>query len=331
MKLGIHDVMPGIEGLTTQELYQNSIELVTTLEKEGYHRYWVAEHHDMDFVGSSTPEIFIAYLAAITDTIRLGSGGTMVMHYSPLKIAEVFKTLSVLAPNRIDLGIGRAPGGGRESMIALAGDPSKVDMSEPLDKVETILDYLLEKNPKGYFDRTTAIPRYTESKIEPWILASTGNTAIRSGELGLPYSLARFFGMNFPENTFDQYRKAFKPSEFFDKPITSMSYWITLADTEEEANFLARPGEIAMASNNTLPIMDPEKAKDYAISSEAQERIEYAYQQRFLLKGTPDQVEAILAEEVEKYGLDEVLSYMPIYDIKDKIYSYKLLAKIFNK
>lgn len=330
MELGVHDILPLNEHQTTQEKYQETIELAKAVESFNYHRYWASEHHGIDSAASSAPEILIAYLAAVTDKIRLGTGGTMIMHYSPLKVAEVFKTLSLLAPDRIDFGIGRAPGGGQNEIIALASG-KQPDFDDLIGKAQIILDYYLDKPTPGIYGQTKAIPAQTGNLIQPWMLGSSGQSAMHSGEMGLGYSFAKFFGIETEPEVFQAYRDSFKPSEFFDKPKVMASYIIILADSQEEADYIAKPAEISNLYSNAMRLMDPEKAQKLEIPAEAKDIIQSKYDKRFLIKGTPAQVESILAEEIEHYGLDEIMAYMPIYHLEDKIKSYKLLAQIFDK
>lgn len=329
MKLGIHDLLPLNEGESTQERYQKTIQMVQALEDIGYDRYWASEHHGMASVASSSPEILLAYLAAITERIRLGTGGTMIVNYSPLKIAEVFKTLTLLAPDRIDLGIGRAPGTDHNGMMALSqGNP--INFDHLFEKSQIILDYLTDKKPQAFYQYTAAIPEKTRTFAQPWMLGSSGQSAIKTGEMGLGYSFAKFFGVATEAEVFQAYRHHFTVSEFFQEPRVMVSYLIIMAESEEEANYLAKPAEIANLKNPTTRLMSLENAKDITFTSEQNNMLKEKYNRRFLIKGTPQQVERILSEEIEQFGINEIMAYMPIPDQEARIQSYKLLYEIFN-
>ena len=329
MKLGIHDLLPLSDGETTQERYQRTVEMVQALETIGYDRYWASEHHGARHLASSAPEIFLAYLASRTNKIRLGTGGTMIVNYSPLRVAEIFKTLTLLAPDRIDLGIGRAPGTDHHGMLALSqGNPVNFDYL--FDKAQVILDYLRDQEPAGFYSLVKAIPAETETLAQPWMLGSTGNSALKAGEMGLGYSFAKFFGIEIGPEVFQTYRDHFKPSPFFDQPQVMASYLIILADTPEEADRLARPMEISSISDHKQALRTLDQAQDYTFSPEEEALLREKYDRRFLIKGTPATVKLILRDEIDRYGIDELMAYMPIPDQEARIHSYDLLYQIFH-
>ncbi|MCR8968871.1 MsnO8 family LLM class oxidoreductase [Facklamia sp. 7083-14-GEN3] len=329
MKLGIHDLLPLNEDESTQTRYEKTIEMVKKLEALGYDRYWASEHHGMSTVASSAPEILLAYLAAVTKQIRLGTGGTMIVNYSPLKIAETFKTLTLLAPDRIDFGIGRAPGTDHNGMMALSQGNS-IDFDHLYDKAQVILDYMTDTVPKGFYGLTQAIPVKTRTIAQPWMLGSSGQSATKAGQMGLGYSFAKFFGVETEASVFKAYRDHFQPSEFFQEPKVMVSYKIILADSKDEADYWAKPSEIAHIRKNNLPLMSFERAQAIDLSLEEKAMLDEKYQRRFMLKGTPEQVGEILHEEIERLGIDELMAYMPIPDQKARLHSYKLLAELFK-
>ncbi|MGX7108462.1 MsnO8 family LLM class oxidoreductase [Facklamia miroungae] len=329
MKLGIHDLLPLNQGETTQERFAKTIQMVQALEAMGYSRYWASEHHGMASLASSTPELLLAYLAAVTNKIRLGTGGTMIVNYSPLKIAEIFKTLTLLAPDRIDFGIGRAPGTDHNGMMALSqGNP--IDFDHLYDKAQIILDYLTDTTPKGFYSLTQAIPVKTRTIAQPWMLGSSGQSAVKAGQMGLGYSFAKFFGVETDPSVFKAYRDHFQASEFYHEPKVMVSYKIILADSQEEADYWARPSEISHVRKNGAPLMSFDRAQEIDLSLEEQSILEENYQRRFMLKGTPENIAPILQEEIERLGIDELMAYMPIPDQQSRLHSYKLLTQIFQ-
>ncbi len=333
MELGVHDLVTLNKGETPEEGYERTKKFVKEIEKMNYKRYWFAEHHNSKGHASSSPELMAAYMAAITDKLRLGTGGTMIMHYSPLKVAENFKTLTTLAPDRIDLGLGRAPGGSPNDIVALAqGQPNSFD--DQYDKIKIILHYLLDEEAPSFYGNTSAAPHHPTTLPEPWMLGSSGQSAMKSAEMGLGYSFAKFFGIETDPDVFQLYRDHFEPSPFFDQPSVMVSYQIIVADSAEEADYLAKPIELAqvgLASGRLIENMDPEEVKDYEFSPRAQDFLDNYYENRFLIKGTSEHVQSILAEEQELLGINELMVYAPIFNQEARIHSYKELAKMFNK
>lgn len=333
MELGVHDLVTLNKGETPEEGYERTKRFVKEIEAMNYKRYWFAEHHNSKGHASSSPELMAAYMAAITENLRFGTGGTMIMHYSPLKIAENFKTLTTLAPDRIDLGLGRAPGGGPDEITALAqGKPDPFD--DQYDKIKVILKYLLDEEAPGIYGNSEAVPYDTKTLVEPWMLGSSGQSAIKSAEMGLGYSFAKFFGIETDPSVFALYRNQFKPSKFFKDPSVMVSYQIIVADSKEEADYLAKPielAQIALVHGQLMQNMDPEEVKDYTFSEAEQAYLNERYEKRFLIKGTPAHVESILTEEQASLDIDEVMVYAPIFNHEARVQSYKHLAKMFNK
>lgn len=334
MKLAVHDLMFKNEGEDNKKTFENTEKLVTTLDKIGYNRYWFAEHHGMETLLSSAPEILVSYFAAITENIRLGTGGTMIMHYSPYKIAEDFKTLSYLAPGRIDIGLGRAPGSSPNEILALAQGDYKGNQ-DLYKKIEIIMDYLKDKTPDdSVYRRTQAIPKRNDDLVQPWMLGSTGNSSQMAAKMGLGYSFAKFFSVETPTEVFKNYRENFVPSEFFEKPELSVSYKILVADSKEEVEYLGKAFDYAHISqirgNLTNGIPNPERLKDYEFSPAEIAKLEDDYKKRFIIKGTKEEVSKILEDEIETLNIDEILVFSPIFGIDNRINSYKLLKEIFD-
>ena len=333
MELGVHDLVTLNKVETPEAGYERTKKFVKEIESMNYKRYWFAEHHNSKVHASSSPELMAAYMSAITNKLRLGTGGTMIMHYSPLKIAENFKTLTTLASDRIDLGLGRAPGGSPNDILALAqGQPNTFD--DQYDKIKIILNYLLNEKAPSFYGNTTAIPHNTRSLPQPWLLGSSGQSAMKSAEMGLGYSFAKFFGIDTDPGVFQLYRDHFKPSPFFEQPAVMVSYQIIVADSTEEANYLAKPIELAqvgLANGRLIENMDPEEVKDDELSPRAQAFLDNYYEKRFLIKGTPAHVQNILEEEQELLGIDELMIYAPVFDQEARIHSYKQIAKMFDK
>ncbi|XJS10449.1 MsnO8 family LLM class oxidoreductase [Aerococcaceae bacterium WGS1372] len=333
IELGVHDLITLNGDESPEAAYQRTRDFVKEIEAMNYKRHWFAEHHNSPTHASVAPELLTAYMSAVTDKLRLGTGGTMIMHYSPLKIAEDFKTLTALAPGRIDIGLGRAPGSGPNEIVALAqGKPNAFD--DQYDKIEVILDYLLDKEAPSFYGRTKAAPFGLETLVEPWMLGSSGQSALKAAEMGLGYSFAKFFGLETDPEVFKLYRDEFVASEFFAKPSVMVSYLMVIADTQEEAEYLAKPillQQLALKRGRMIQNFDPESVKDYQFTSEDEAYLKSYTDKRFSIIGSVEQAQSILEEEIETLGIDELLAYSPIYDSEKRIASYRHLAKIFNK
>ena len=333
MKLGVHDLMLRQNGRTNQEFFEDTKKMVLELDELGYDRYWFAEHHGYESLLAVAPEVIASHFLALTKNIKVGAGGCMVMHYSPLKIAEVFKTLAEIAPGRVDIGIGRAPGGGVTETRAL--NYKFEDKSDDLyDEIQIILDYLQDKKPKDPIHRfVKAVPTHNESLVSPWMLGSTGKSAPKAAEMGLPYSFAKFFLVETPAEVFKQYRSDFKPSVYADKPYISMSYKILISDDKDELEYLGKSFEYFHIEQNNGEfngVVDPEELKDYEFSLNEQAILKKGYENNFLIKGSKQEVADILEKEIEEFYLDEILCFTPIFGVDNRINTYKSLKEIFD-
>ena len=235
MKLSVLDQAPVTSGNTAVGALKNAEELAILADELGYTRMWMAEHHGTNSFASSAPEVTAAHLAAKTKNIRIGTGGVMMMHYSPLKLAEVFKTLSAFSPGRIDFGVGRAPGGDNFATYALSEgrQPMTNNMYEKFVQAMQLINDEVPQDP--LYTKTIATP----SQIvlpEAWLLGSTGNSAIQAGRLGVGYSFAQFFMGGMTTEILDAYRKNFEPTVYLDKPEIKVTYLVTTAETKEDGS-----------------------------------------------------------------------------------------------
>ena len=244
MKLSVLDQAPITSGNTAIEALNKAEELAVLADELGYTRFWMAEHHGTNGYASSAPEITIARLAAKTKNIRIGTGGIMMMHYSPLKMAEVFKTLSAFSPGRIDFGVGRAPGGDRNAMYALSEGRQPL-LDNMYGKLDTTLKLINDEIPNDrLYSQTIATPSGV-TLPEAWLLGSSGNSALEAARMGVGYSFAQFFMGGMTKEILDQYKDNFIPSSFMKRPEISVAYLVTVAETKEEAEFEALPQDIA--------------------------------------------------------------------------------------
>lgn len=331
MKWSILDQAPIAWNGTPQEALQNMASSAILAEELGYHRFWIAEHHNTPSLASSAPEISLAYLAGKTSKIRLGTGGTMMMHYSPYKMAEVFKTLSAYAPGRIDFGAGRAPGGDRASIFALS--EGRAPLTEGLyEKLEhTIQLFLDEECNHPIYDQVIAQPQGVEPPM-PFMLGSTGNSAVKAAKMGLPYAYVHFFTGELDPTILEMYREHFIPSAFCKEPYVLVCYYVTVGHTQEEANFQGFPSDISRMQLHRGVLkrrMSPEMAQVFPLSDT--ERAFIKQMEGWHIKGTVQDVANYLKTQAKELQLDEVMICSIPHDYDYKLWEYTELIKELNK
>ncbi len=328
MKLGVHELALKPESHTAEESLAHVVDLAKKAEEWGYHRFWMAEHHGELSYSSSAPEVIAAYLAGQTQSIRVGTGGIMMMHYSPLKVAEVVNTINTLAPGRMDFGVGRAPGSNMETAQIL-GRGKMIDPEKLYDHIEITLDYIQGKRPDhSLYSLSQASPQ-PQQLPEVYLLGSSGDSAHEASRQGINYAFAQFFmngAMN--KDIFDAYKNTFIPSDFASQPNIIVSYNVTVAETAEEAEYQAKPYDIykIMASaGKRHPLMTAEEAKDVEISPQVAEAIQFNRQTHIV--GTPQQVADRLLSDKEAYGFDEIMLANFSADHDHRLYTYEAMAK----
>ena len=341
LTFGVVDQSPLREGGTAADALRESVKLAQAAEAAGYARYWVAEHHNASSWAGTSPELLIGQIAAATATIRVGSGGVMLSHYSALKVAEQFRVLDAFYPGRIDLGIGRAPGSDQVTAAALAHPRPRASIDTYAPQVVDLLGFL-----EGRFEgdhpfsgvRAFAGP-VPETVPEVCLLGSSDYSARLAGLLGLPFAFADFFG-NAPHGPIvaDLYRREFKPSPFLDEPRVSVAAQVICAPTEEEAVYLGasrninklgaipveRTGEVA-APTPRRGLIPPDVAAAFPLSDEQRRQLELL--RGGYIDGDPTQVRDRLLELAEQYGADEVGIVSNCYAFEDRVRSYELTAQ----
>ncbi|MCA9764964.1 MAG: LLM class flavin-dependent oxidoreductase [Carnobacterium sp.] len=327
MKLSVLDQAPITSGNTAVEALRKSEELAILADELGYSRFWLAEHHGTDGYASSAPEIAVAHIAAKTNRIRVGTGGMMMMHYSPLKMAEVFKTLSAFSPGRIDFGIGRAPGGDRNAMYALSEGRQPL-LDNLYEKLDTTLKLINDKVPKDkLYNKTIATPSGIHLP-QAWLLGSSGSSALEAARMGVGYSFAQFFMGGMTKEILDQYKHHFVPSYFMEKPEISVAYLVTVAETREEAEFEALPqdiGRLWLMQGKPSNLLSPEQAQQYPLTETDKRMI--ADNRQLHLVGTAKEVAIRLKEEQDYYGFDEAMICSIPHSQEKRLDVYRLLAK----
>lgn len=327
MKLSILDQAPITKGNQPATALKYAEELALLGDSLGYHRMWMAEHHNTNTLASAAPEIIAAHLAAKTRNIRIGTGGVMMMHYSPLKLAEVFKTLSAFSPERIDFGVGRAPGGDNYSIYALSEGRQPM-VHNLYEKLDTALALLNDEVPEDPLYRPVMATPENVTLPEAWLLGSTGDSAREAGKRGVGYSYAQFFTGEMSKEIFDTYRANFKPSSFMDKPEINVCYMVTTAETKEEAEYEARPQDIwrlLFMKGQNMQVLTPEEAKDFPLTEMDKMMIEE--NRKMHIVGDVKEVAEFLREEQEKYEFDETMVVSIPHSQEKRLEVYRLLAR----
>ena len=237
LQLSVVDQSPMREGSNSGTALRETIELAVATEKLGYQRYWVAEHHNLPNFAGTAPEVMVGQIAAHTKRIRVGSGGVMLPHYSALKVAETFRILDSLYPDRIDLGIGRAPGSDQITAAALAYPSMPKDVRHFPQQVRDVINYLEDTQPDDHpFNEVMASPdEETDTAPQVWLLGSRYESAFMAAKMGLPFAYAHFFGMGATDGPqiVESYRQNFEASEHLSEPLVNVGVQVLCADTEE--------------------------------------------------------------------------------------------------
>lgn len=328
MRLSVLDQSPIAEGSTAGDALRNTIDLARWAEQLGYQRYWLAEHHGTPGLADASPEVMIGPVAAATTRLHVGTGGVMLPHYSPLKVAETFSMLSALFPGRIDLGLGRAAGTSPGIAYALQRDRRQSAPDDFHEQLLELLGYLENRGPStGPFRQTASI--HFESP-EPWLLGSSAQSGIWAAELGLPYVFADFINPS-GEPIAEYYREHFEPSARLQSPRTGVALWAICADTDEEAQRLASSMRMLMLMlfrGRLIPVPSPETALAFlANEGAAPETVPVG---RRLIIGTPQRVRSMIEEVAADYRAEEVFVVNIMYDHAARKRSYELIAKAFE-
>lgn len=334
-QLGVLDQSPIPRGTTAAQALHATVELAQVTEQLGYHRYWVAEHHNSGSFSGPSPEMMVGQIAARTSTIKVGSGGVMLTHYSALKVAEQFSVLNAFHPGRIELGIGRAPGSDRLTMAALAYPSPPADVNEFPQQVVDLLGYLHNTmNPEHPFANLRPLPGPEVQHVpEIWLLGSSDYSAQLAAELGVAYAFADFFGdiRDRGPVVAELYRRNFKPSQYMDKPRVNVTVQALCAETEEQAHYLGASRNLNKAGwtlKMRPGLIHPDEALAIELTDEAKQWMEKF--RTGYIDGNPSQVKAAITEVAELYEADEVGIVTITYDYADRARSYELIAQAFG-
>jgi luciferase family oxidoreductase group 1 len=319
MRLSVLDQSPVPEGSTGPDALRNTLDLARLADQLGYHRYWLAEHHGLSLAGPS-PEVLIGPVAAATERIRVGSGGVMLPHYSPFKVAENFSLLAGLYPNRIDLGIGRASGTDPLTTYALQRDRREVAPDDFPQQLAELLAHFDRTLPQDHpFSRLGHALPGGDEKPQIWLLGSSAQSAVWAAQLNLPYAFADFINPNGAEIARSYRERA-------DTPHTAVGVWAIAADTDEEAERLASSIAMGMAmlrQNRPIPVPPPEKALRYLEQNPAPGG-------RRRIVGSPETVKAGIEAVAAEYQAEEIIIVTITYDHGARRRSYELIAEAFG-
>jgi len=328
LKLSVLDQSPITEGSTGAEALRNTLDLACLADGLGYFRYWVAEHHGTPMLAGASPEVMIPTIAATTRNIRVGSGGVMLPHYSPLKVAETFSILSALFPGRIDLGIGRAPGTDQTTAFALQRDRRQRAPDDFPEQLAELLAYLENRMPAGHpFARLAALPGRPHVP-EVSLLGSSPQSAVWAAETGLPYVFADFInpdGASYAAH----YRELFRASERLSAPRVTVAAWAICAETDEEAQRIASSARMTRALLNRgelIPVPPIEKALRFL--AENGPNADSVARPRRAIVGSPATVRKGIEAVAGAYGADEVMIVTITYEHSARRRSYELIAEV---
>jgi luciferase family oxidoreductase group 1 len=333
MKLSVLDQSPVSEGMTGADALRNTLDLAKLADELGFTRYWVAEHHGTPMLASASPEALIGPIATSTTNIRVGSGGVMLPHYSPLKVAETFSALSGLFPDRIDLGIGRAPGTDQITTFALQRDRSRAMPDDFPDQLAELLAYLEDDLPDEHpFARLAKELPGRPHAPEVWLLGSSPQSAIWAAQLGVPYSFADFINPGGAEIA-QVYRERFTRGERSPEPRLSVAVWAIAAETNEEAHRLASSSRMTMTllrQGRLIHVPPPEKALRFLEQHGSQPPAGPKSGSRRAVIGDPEKVRAGIEEVADQYEAEEVMVVTITYDHDARRRSYELIAEAFG-
>jgi luciferase family oxidoreductase group 1 len=331
LRIGIVDQCPVRNGGTAADAVRETLELARLADRLGYGRYWLAEHHSTNSFACAAPEILIPQVAAATRRLRVGSGGVMLSHYSPLKVAEQFRMLELLFPGRIDLGVGRAPGGDHLAARALQYGRGEIGVDAYPRQVEDLVGWVSDTIQDDHpFRRVRAMPR-ARSTPELWLLGSGGSTAEYAARFGLAYSFAQFIGGLDGADLVRAYCSGFRPSPLLHAPRANLAVGVICAETQQEAERLALSMHLwrwNVIRRQDRGIPSPEQAIE--VFGQAGVDLADLREDTQTVVGDPDGVRAELLRLAEHYGVEEIMAVTVTHNFQARLRSYRLLAEVMG-
>jgi luciferase family oxidoreductase group 1 len=329
--VSVLDQSPISAGSTGADALANTIDLARLADQLGYNRYWVAEHHGGPMLASASPEALIGPIASATAHIRVGSGGVMLPHYSPFKVAETFTILAALYPGRIDLGIGRAAGTDPLTTYALQRDRRDAAPDDFPQQLAELLAYFEDNLPEDHpFKRLAATLPGRPELPAVWLLGSSLQSAVWAAQLGLPYAFADFINPGGSEIA-AVYRERFAPERALQAPRSAVAAWILCADSDEEAQYLASSSRMTFTQlrrGRLIPVPPPEEAIEF-LRREGKPTAGNPPGRRGIV-GSPGTVRIAIDELVAEYGAEELIVVTITHDHAVRRRSYELLADVMD-
>ena len=335
LTFGIVDQSPIRKGGTAQQALNETVRLAQIAEGLGYQRYWIAEHHNASGFAGTAPEIIIGQIASQTQRITVGSGGVMLSHYSALKVAETFSVVQSFYPDRIELGIGRAPGSDQDTARALSYPKAIMDIQEFPQQIMDLIGFLSGTLPDEHmFALIKSQPGPPPNSIPGiWLLGSSDYSARLAAAFGLPFSFADFFGSTSGHGPMvaDIYRQLFRPSGYLREPKFNVALQVICAETSERANFIASSRNISRI--NSLrgirePMISPEEASAITLGPLEMQHSEQVNNRA--IQGSPDTVREQILEAADIYGTNDVSIVTNCHYFEDRVKSFELLARAFD-
>jgi luciferase family oxidoreductase group 1 len=329
-RLSILDQSPIISGHTPREAIAQTLRLAQAAEQLGYYRYWCAEHHSIMALADPCPEILATRLAAATSTIRVGTGGVLLPYYSPLKVAEQFRMLEALFPGRIDLGIGRAPGGDQATAMAMGQGryPSADDFPQ---QVQYLAAWLDDDLPQGHpYAQVKAQPAGATSP-QIWLLGSSDYSGALAAQLGLRFAFAHFISARGGDIVMRDFKRRYQPSPREPQPQAMVCVFVICAETQAQAERLAQSVDLRRLNMDygvNAPVPTLEEAERYPYTDADRQRIEH--HRRRVVLGTPEVVKRRLLEIQAQFEADELMVITITGDYDTRLHSYELLAGAFG-
>jgi luciferase family oxidoreductase group 1 len=325
VRLSVLDTVPVWRGSSATQSLRNSTDLARRVERLGYTRYWVAEHHNTPCLATSVPPVLIAQIASATTTIRVGSGGVLLPNHAPLTVAEQFGTLEAFHPGRIDLGIGRASGTDPAAAHLLRRGLPPAEEDFP-DQLGELLGYLAPGEPSS---DVRAVPR-PETRPPVYLLGTSTSSARFAGALGLPYAYAHQINPAGTVAALEAYRNAFKPSTWLDRPYTIVAPTVIAADSDERARWLARGyvvGRLLLRTEDCFTLFPTaEEAERHSLTPSGERFVREHLDPQII--GGPGTVRDRLTELVKHSGADELMALTMVSDHEARVRSYELLAEL---
>ncbi|PLS14607.1 LLM class flavin-dependent oxidoreductase [Bacillus sp. M6-12] len=327
MKLSILDQSPISAGNTAGQALQESMKLAQIGEQLGYERYWIAEHHDLPGLACPAPEVMLGYIGANTDKIRIGSGAVLLPHYKPYKVAESFNLLATLFPGRIDIGIGRAPGGSAEASLALSENYLEKVRKMP-ESVKELLQFLHNDFPDSHMFSKVAASPMPAVPPEPWILGTSEKSSLLAAENGAAYAFGHFMSEKAGPEIMKNYKLSFQGKGRLARPKSIVAASVICAETTERAEEIALSGQLWQLQlakgegNQGVPSI--QAAKEYSYSIEEKNTMESMKQKMVI--GNPHEVKQKLVELQKQYQADEIMVITITHRFEDRANSYRLIA-----